>query len=85
MGLIDYFRAKKPSAKTAKERLQIIIAHERALNSGHEYLPILQKELLEVIQKYINVDMNSIKIELDKHGDCHVLELNIPLPERKRK
>jgi cell division topological specificity factor len=83
MGIINYFLSsrKTNTAAVAKERLQIIVAHERAYRNAPHYLPLLQKELLEVIAKYIKVQQDSIKINLEREGNCEVLELNITLPE----
>lgn len=82
MSLLDYFRAgKKPSASVAKERLQIIIAHERTRRDGPDYLEALQKELVEVIAKYVKIDVKEVKVGFEKSGDSTVLEVNIPLPE----
>ena len=85
MSLLDYFRSQrnKRSAGLAKERLQILVAHERAARDGLDYLPALQNELLAVIQKYVEVDRDAVHIELDREGDCEVLELNVTLPERR--
>jgi cell division topological specificity factor len=85
MSLLDYFRSKrnKRSAGLAKERLQILVAHERAARDGLDYLPALQDELLAVIQKYVEVDRDAVQIELDREGDCEVLELNVTLPDRR--
>lgn len=87
MSLLDYFRSKrnKRSAGLAKERLQILVAHERAARDGLDYLPALQDELLAVIQKYVDVDRDAVQIELDREGDCEVLELNVTLPDRGEK
>ena len=54
MSIIDFFRARKkaPTASVAKERLQIIVAHERGQRDEPDYLPALQKELVDVIRKY---------------------------------
>lgn len=84
MSLLSYFRLqrKKRSASVAKERLQILVAHERAARDGLDYLPALQEDLLEVIRRYVQVDRDAIQIQLDREGDCEVLELNIVLPER---
>lgn len=85
--LLDYLRGDtKKTAVVAKERLQIILAHERAGRnaSSPDYLPALQEELLAVIAKYIHVDRDMIKVQLEKHGEYDVLELNIMLPEDKR-
>lgn len=87
MSLLDYFRSKrnKRSAGLAKERLQILVAHERAARDGLDYLPALQDELLAVIQKYVDVNRDAVQIELDREGDCEVLELNVTLPDRREK
>ncbi|MDD5388524.1 MAG: cell division topological specificity factor MinE [Pseudomonadota bacterium] len=85
--LLDYLRGpEKRTAVVAKERLQIILAHERAGRGAAtpDYLPALQEELLEVIAKYIHIDRQMIKVQLDKHGEYDVLELNITLPENQR-
>lgn len=82
MRFLEYFRRnRKTSADTAKERLQIIVARERLTRNGPDYLPMLKEELLLVVRKYIQVEDGAVKIQLDKDGDCEVLELNITLPE----
>jgi len=82
MSLLDYFKITKPnSAKVAKERLQILIAHERNARNQPSYLPALQQELLKVIQKYIKVDQDAISINFDSDDEQETLELNIVLPE----
>jgi cell division topological specificity factor len=86
-GLLEYLRGDdKKSAVIAKERLQIILAHERAGRGAAtpDYLPALQEELLAVIAKYIHVDRGLIKVQLEKHGEYDVLELNVTLPESLR-
>jgi cell division topological specificity factor len=84
MGLLDYFRTNKRStAAVAKERLQIIVAHERAYRNAPHYLPILQRELLEVIGKYVKVQDDHIRINLEREGDYEILELNITLPDEQ--
>lgn len=86
-GVLDYLRGEnKKSASVAKERLQIILAHERAGRGAAtpDYMPALQEELLEVIAKYIHIDRDSFKVQLEKHGDYEVLELNITLPDNGR-
>jgi cell division topological specificity factor len=88
MGLLDYFRSSRPStASIAKERLQILVAHERAERNKPDYLPMLQQELLEVIRKYVNVDQDAISVTMEQDDNREILELNIVLPddaERKR-
>ena len=81
MGLFDFLKAKKNTAETAKNRLQIIIAQERTSRGGPDYLPLLQRELLEVIRKYVNVDVEAVKVDLVKDGEHDVLDISVALPE----
>ena len=82
MSFFDYFKSsKKNTASIAKERLQIIVAHERGKREQPDYLPQLQQEILEVIRKYVNVDQEQVQVQLDKNDDCSILELNVTLPE----
>jgi len=81
MKFFDFlFRSKQPSsASIAKERLQIIVSHERRRPSTPDFLPRLQQDILEVVRKYIHIDEDQIRLSVDKKGDCEVLELNISL------
>tara|TARA_R110001592_G_scaffold24536_2_gene94434 strand:- start:9099 stop:9350 length:252 start_codon:yes stop_codon:yes gene_type:complete len=82
MSFFDYFKSnKKNTASIARERLQIIVAHERGKREQPDYLPQLQQEILAVIRKYINVGDDQVQVQLDKNDDCSILELNITLPE----
>jgi cell division topological specificity factor len=83
MGLFDFLLAKKPAtASLAKERLRIIVAQERSHRGGPDYLPLLQRELLEVIRKYVNVDVDAVKVDLVKDGEHDVLDISVSLPEK---
>jgi cell division topological specificity factor len=85
MNFFDYFRSShQNTASIAKERLQIIVAHERGGRSRLDYLPMLQQELLQVVRKYVAIDSEQIKISVDRDGDYEVLELNITLPESEK-
>ena len=84
MCFFDYFKSKKTnSANVAKERLQIIVAHERGRRDQPDYLPQLQQELVAVIRKYVQIDDDMVQVELDRNDDCSVLELNVTLPENR--
>ncbi|WP_372986560.1 cell division topological specificity factor MinE [Marinobacter sp.] len=83
MSFLDYFRSKKnASASVAKERLQIIVAHERGQREQPDYLPQLQQELLQVIRKYVQISDDMVQVEVDRNERCSVLELNVTLPEK---
>ena len=76
---------KKKTATVAKERLQIILAHERGGRNpaGRDYLPDLQRELVAVISKYIQIRPEDIQVQLERQDDLEVLEVKIELPERR--
>ncbi|NCA87532.1 MAG: cell division topological specificity factor MinE [Gammaproteobacteria bacterium] len=83
MGLLDLFRShrQRGTAAIAKERLQILVAHDRATRNQPSYLPQLQQEILQVIRKYVDVDMNAVSVNYEQDDTREVLELNIVLPE----
>jgi len=83
MGLLDFLHKKKNTAETAKNRLQIIIAQERTSRGGPDYLPLLQRELLDVIKKYVNIDVDAVKVDLVRDGDNDVLDISVALPDDK--
>ncbi|MGQ5522069.1 cell division topological specificity factor MinE [Chitinimonas sp. PSY-7] len=87
MSFLDYLLGnKKKSASVARERLQIILAHERAGSRGSpDYLPDLQRELMAVISKYVAVGQDDIKVSLERQDDYDVLEVNIVLPETAKR
>lgn len=75
---------KKTSASVARERLQIILAHERTGRSETpDYLPALQRELLIVISKYVSVGPEDITVHLERQDNLEVLEVKIELPEHR--
>ncbi|MCB5160519.1 cell division topological specificity factor MinE [Marinomonas algarum] len=83
MGIFDYFKSKSAptSASVAKDRLQIIVAHERTKRCQPDYLPKMQQEIIDVIRKYVDVGSEDVQIQLENTDDCSVLELNVTLPE----
>lgn len=83
MALFDFLRAKKNTASIAKERLRIIVAQERTSRGAPDYLPLLQRELLEVIRKYVSVDVDAVKVEMAKDGDHDVLDISVALPDER--
>ncbi|SMO45960.1 cell division topological specificity factor MinE [Paracoccus laeviglucosivorans] len=75
------FRPKKPStAQTAKERLQILLAHERANGDTPDFLPMLQRDILEVVRKHMQIDGDAVDIKLERSDDLSSLEINIEMP-----
>ena len=83
MGFFKFFRSGKEeqTAKLAKDRLQVLIAHSRTDRTGPDYLPMLRQDILDVIKKYVAVGDDALSVQIDQQDDCDVLELNITLPE----
>ena len=85
MSLLSFLLGeKKKTATVAKERLQIILAHERSgAGSGRPpaYLADLQRELVAVISKYVSIKPEDIKVNLERQDDLEVLEVKIELPD----
>ena len=84
MSLLSFLLGeKKKTASVAKERLQIILAHERSGRGGRrpDYLPELQRELIAVISKYVSIKAEDIKVQLEKQDDLEVLQVKIELPD----
>lgn len=80
MSIFDFLKTRKNTAQTAKSRLQIIISQER-VRGGHDYLPDLRRDVLAAISKYIDIDLDAVKVDLHKDGDQDVLDITVSLPE----
>jgi cell division topological specificity factor len=83
MSIFSYLRKKNKSSSIAKERLQIIISHERSQRNTVDYLPKLQEEILAVIAKYVSIDKEKVVVNLERIGDSSVLELNVTMPDKR--
>lgn len=82
MSIFSYLKRRSSStASVAKERLQIIISHERTQRNAPDYLPQLQEEILAVIAKYIPITRDKVSVNLERTGDSAVLELNVMMPD----
>jgi len=75
------FGSKEKSAAVAKERLQIILARERTGRNAPDFLPALQKDLVEVILRYVKISPEDIKVSLERQDNFDVIEVNIVVPE----
>lgn len=79
------FPPKNATAAIARERLKIVLAHERVSHDAPDFLPMLQKELLEVVNRYIEIRPEMIHINLGKSGETSLLEINVELDGGKIK
>lgn len=85
MSLLDLFKKQQQkdhsSASIAKERLQIIVAHERGSRTKPDYLPQMQKDILAVVRRYVQIGEQDVQINFDHSNDFSILELNVTLPD----
>lgn len=83
MSFFDLFKNKDTdrSASIAKERLKVIVAHERNQRNAPDYLPALQRDIMDVIRKYVDIDQDQLQVDLNDDGNCSVLEVNVNLPK----
>jgi cell division topological specificity factor len=82
MNMLNFLRRPRQdnSADAAKERLQILLSHERTDRSSPEFLPMLQRDILEVIERYMRVGGDSVDIKLERGDELSTLEINVELP-----
>ena len=86
MRFLNYFFPPHPtSAAIAKERLKIVLAHERAGSHAPDFLPRLQKELIDVVGRYVEIRDDMIRVNLGKSGETSLLEINIEIEGAKAK
>ncbi|MFV0282274.1 MAG: cell division topological specificity factor MinE [Castellaniella sp.] len=83
MSFLDFLRGqKKTSASIAKDRLQLILINERGSGrNAPDFLPQMQKELIAVISKYVQINPKDIKVNLDRQDSLEVLEVKIEMPQ----
>jgi cell division topological specificity factor len=80
MSILDFFMRSR-SAPVARDRLQLLLSHERTLNGRADLATILQEEILAVIAKHIPIDRDKVNIKLDRGKRFSKLEIDIEMPE----
>jgi len=75
--MFNFFR-KKRSAESAKERLQLVLVHDRT-DLTPAQLEALKDELLTAISRYIDIDPEAVQIGLERDGRSQRLVADIPL------
>jgi cell division topological specificity factor len=84
MGFFNRVLGRRPSAGNAKERLQLVLIHDRTdLTAGA--LDSLKDELIEVISRYVDIDPSSVSINIAKEGRSQRLVADIPLRSSNRR
>jgi len=84
--LLASFGGSKPTtANAAKERLQVVVSHQRRHRSSPDYLPMLEKDIMAAIAKYVTVDENMVDIKFHRSSGQSTLEVNVDLPDEAAK
>ncbi|MEM9630787.1 MAG: cell division topological specificity factor MinE [Pseudomonadota bacterium] len=84
MNILSFFGKRSESASVAKNRLQILLAHERADNGTDAALiSSLREEILAVVAKKIDIDPDAVRLEMDRDGDVTTLGIDIELPSAR--
>ncbi len=80
MNLLSFFN-RRPTAPVARERLQILLAHERtAVGGGSDLVNLLREEILQVIAKHVKLDQDKVQVKMDRGQAVSTLEVEIELP-----
>jgi cell division topological specificity factor len=82
MKLFNFLLRRGGSAPVARERLQILLAHERNGRTQPDLLGILREEILAVIGKHIALEPDNVQIKMDRGGAVSTLEVDIEIPNR---
>jgi cell division topological specificity factor len=79
MRLFSFF-GRRSSAPVARERLQILLAHERTLAGKVDLVAVLQEQILTVIARHVAVERDKVRVKLDRGAAISTLEVDIEIP-----
>ena len=82
MSLFNWFRSRN-TAPVARERLKMVLAHERVGNTHSQLVAVLQEEILAVIAKHMQIDRDKVLVKLDPGDSVDTLEIDIEMPAQK--
>ena len=80
MNLLRLIGGRTASAPVARERLQILLAHERGLRGRSDLLAMLRAEILAVVSRHIVLDPEKIIVRMDRGTHVSTLEVDIEVP-----
>ena len=85
MNLMSFF-ARRTSAPVARERLQILLAHERVLVSGEpDLVAVLREQILALVASHVSVDQDRVRVQMNRDSAVSTLEIELELPAPARK
>lgn len=85
MSLLDFFNRRRSTAPVARDRLQVLLSHERAITGGNDLVATLKEEILAVIARHMQIDRDKVVVKLDPGDDFDTLEIDVEVPAAKLK
>ncbi len=79
MNILNFF-SRRTSAPVARERLQILLAHERAVIGQSDLVAVLREEILAVIAKHVSVERDKVQVKMDRGDAISTLAVDIEIP-----
>jgi cell division topological specificity factor len=79
MSMFNLFR-RPSSAPVARDRLQILLAHERAARGQPDLLAMMREEILAVVAKHVTVERDNVVVRMDRGATVSTLEIDIEIP-----
>ena len=79
MSILGFFKRER-SAPVARDRLQLLLAHERALHGDRDLAAILQQEIIAVIARHVSIDPEKVVVKLDRGDQVSTLEIDVEMP-----
>ena len=77
--IFQLFR-RRPTATVARERLQILLAHERASAGQEGLVARLREEILAVIAKHVPMERDKVRVKVEREGETSMLEIEVEMP-----
>jgi cell division topological specificity factor len=79
MNIFRFFN-KQASAPAARERLQVLLAHERSTVGHSDLVALLREEILAVIAKHVQVDGDKVTVKMERGEQVSTLEIDVEIP-----
>ena len=80
MNLLLNLFSRRATAPVARDRLQILLAHERTIAGGSDLVALLREEILAVIKKHVSVEPEKVQVKMDRGDAVSTLEVDIEIP-----
>jgi len=80
MNLLRFFSRPQQSAPAARDRLQVLLAHERASAGGSDLVTKLRDEILRAIAKHVQIDDDKVSVKMERGDKVSTLEVDIEIP-----